>query len=1007
MAVPLARRVWIALALALPAVAVQLPVRGYTTADGLPRDSVSCVVPDSRGFLWMCTPEGLARFDGYQFRTYGVEQGLPNPVVNTVVETRGGLLVAGTGAGLAVLEARVGEGGRSRFAVYYPGPKAEEREITTLFEDRAGVLWCGTSGGLYRIRWRGSVPDFEAVLSGVPIVSMAQAPGGSLWMAAFDQGVVEMTPAGEVKRYGEPNGPPNFLAQGRRQKWVYAIAVDREGAVWVGTHSGLCRLRAKPAPDGSIVERVFTARDGIGAGRIYCLYITRAGRLWAGTTEGGASEFTGDPQRPFRAAAGVVARGVQAIGEDRAGNLWIGTGDEGVKRIAHGGIMSYTRADGLARNAIAAFAESRAGDLFAVSLMYDSLNLNRFDGEHFTAIHPALPGHIHWMGWGRGTIALEDREGDWWVATGQGLCRFDGRGGAAALASTPPKAVYTTRDGLGGNETFKLFEDSRGDIWVATNGPATLSRWDRASGSFARPPVLAGPPIIALAQHSTGDLWVGSTASIFRWRRGRLERMDRAGTAPESASALHFDGSGRLWLGNYQGLFRCDHPARERPEFQKVLGEAVACLAEDRRGRIYACTGRGVAGLDPASSWRRRYTTADGLIRGRLLCAWRDRHGDLWFGSTMGASRFTPQPDEPHTIPPVYINSIRSSGRDVPVAERGETAVSRIALRPYENAVEVDFVGLELGTGRSLTYEYMLQGAVGAWQPLEGARSVHFAGLAPGSYRLLVRAINDEGAATDPPASVELFVATPLWRRWWSLSLMAVALAAGLYGVYRWRMGQLLELERVRTRIATDLHDDVGASLSQVAIMSEVVSRRAGPDRQALDEIAATSRELLQSMSEIVWAIDPSHDRLHDLTQRMRWFAGETLSGRGVALQFSAAPQERDLRIGVDTRRQVFLIFKECVNNIARHAHARHAGIALAVEQNHLVLRVEDDGCGFDAGPAVHGHGLRNMAGRARLLGAALELHSRPGQGTVLRLRVPLGQRRRSRVPPSPQKLPA
>jgi signal transduction histidine kinase len=206
-------------------------------------------------------------------------------------------------------------------------------------------------------------------------------------------------------------------------------------------------------------------------------------------------------------------------------------------------------------------------------------------------------------------------------------------------------------------------------------------------------------------------------------------------------------------------------------------------------------------------------------------------------------------------------------------------------------------------------------------------------------------------------------------------------------------MHHALELERVRTRIATDLHDDVGASLSQVAIMSEVVSHRAVPDRKTLEEIAGTSRELLQSMSEIVWAIDPSHDRLHDVTQRMRWFAGETLSGCGIALHFSISEQERELRLSVETRRQVFLIFKECVNNIARHAQARHANIALSVEQNHLVLRVEDDGCGFDLGQG-EGHGLRNMAQRARLLDGAFQVRSHPGEGTTLCLRVPLGKRR-------------
>ena len=980
-----------------PARAAQLPVRTYTTADGLPRNNVSWVYSDSRGFLWLCTIEGLARFDGYEFRTYGVADGLPHPVVNTIIETRAGLLVIGTHEGLAVLRTQMEERTHRRFDVFYPGPTGGERQINALFEDRDGVLWCATAQHLYRIRWRGSVPSFETAIRDVAVQDFAQDRAGNLWMAAWDQGVVELTPSGAIHRYGKQRGGPYLLSRGRDFGLAYVVAVDTEDTVWVGTHNGLCRLRSGPGADGSIVERLFDERDGLRYSRVNSLYVTRTGRLWIGLAEGGTAEWTGDAKRPFRmlrAAEGLVDRGSNAMGEDGSGNLWIATGDEGAKRIARDGFVTYTTADGLARNIGTAFAEGRNGDLFAVNLMPDSLDLNRFDGERFHAIHPKLPAHTHWLGWGTGRMALQDCEGDWWIATGEGLCRFDGRAGAAGLATRLPKARYTPRDGLPAAEIFRLFEDSRGDIWVATNAPSSVTRWDRASGSFQKP---AGIPendrvYAGFAEDRGGNVWIASSTGFFRWREGRLERVDQPGTEPATAAALYLDHSGRMWLGNRQGLFRSDQPAAQRPEFTKVLGEAVQCVTEDRYGRIYACTGHGVACLDPANGRLRRFTTADGLGPGNLQSAFTDRRGDVWFGLTRGVSRFTPQADTPHPAAPVYITSIRASGRDVPAAERGEKAAAGISLQPYENSIEVNFVGIELGAGRSLRYEYKLQGAQNDWQALGRERSIRFASLSPGNYRLLVRAINNEGTATDPPASVELFVATPMWRRWWSLALIAMGVAYALYGVHRSRMRTALELERIRTRIATDLHDDVGASLSQVAIMSEVASRRAAADREALNEIAGASREVLQSMSEIVWAIDPRHDRLQDLTQRMRWFAGETLSAAGVALHFSVVGNEREPRLRPDTRRQLFLIFKECVNNIVRHAGAGNVNVALTVELNRLVMRIEDDGCGFDTREAGAGHGLRNMASRAEQLGAAFELRSRPGEGTCLCLRVPIGR---------------
>jgi len=210
-----------------------------------------------------------------------------------------------------------------------------------------------------------------------------------------------------------------------------------------------------------------------------------------------------------------------------------------------------------------------------------------------------------------------------------------------------------------------------------------------------------------------------------------------------------------------------------------------------------------------------------------------------------------------------------------------------------------------------------------------------------------------------------------------------------------WRKQQEFRLHELRSRIATDLHDDIGSSLSHVAIMCEVLSRESLHGREALQEIAQVSRDVLTSMTEIVWAVDPNHDHLQDLTQRMRWFAGETLEGREIALDFTAVAPPSDVCLEAQTRRQIFLIFKECVINILRHSSARHAKVLLRLADDQITLVVEDDGKGFDMVNVRQGHGLRNIRHRARLLGASVETRSAIGCGTVLNLRVPLISNRR------------
>jgi signal transduction histidine kinase len=233
-----------------------------------------------------------------------------------------------------------------------------------------------------------------------------------------------------------------------------------------------------------------------------------------------------------------------------------------------------------------------------------------------------------------------------------------------------------------------------------------------------------------------------------------------------------------------------------------------------------------------------------------------------------------------------------------------------------------------------------------------------------------------------------------VWQRWWFLSAAAIVMGLLIYALCRYRVEQLLAVERMRARIATDLHDDIGSSLSQIAILSEVarresenaVPRVAGP----LSDIATVSGELVDGMSDIVWAINPKHDHLGNLEYRMRRFANDALGACNVDVEFRAEASDPSLHIDADVRRQVFLIFKEAVNNIARHSGAAHATVEFTVAEDGLVLRVVDDGKGFDPAAAAAGNGLANIRKRASELSGTAVWESVPNQGTTLTLRVPL-----------------
>ncbi|HYL97385.1 MAG TPA: ATP-binding protein, partial [Blastocatellia bacterium] len=280
-----------------------------------------------------------------------------------------------------------------------------------------------------------------------------------------------------------------------------------------------------------------------------------------------------------------------------------------------------------------------------------------------------------------------------------------------------------------------------------------------------------------------------------------------------------------------------------------------------------------------------------------------------------------------------------------------------------------------------------------------------------GHYRFLVRAIG-LNAAVSEPATVGFTIFPPVWQRWWFrlLGVVLVAVPIAIVAQYRHqkmrtardaeealrrsREERLVELERVRSRIATDLHDDIGASLSQIYLLSEVVRQRIG-DRngdvaEPLKMISTASHEIVGSMSDIVWAINPQKDHLSDLVQRMRRFASDTFEATDIELRFAGPDTEADIRLGADVRREIFLIFKESVNNLIKHSGCSKAQVELELAAESLLLRVSDNGRGFDTHKESEGHGLGSMCERARSLRGSLDLASEEGKGTTVTLRVSL-----------------
>jgi ligand-binding sensor domain-containing protein/two-component sensor histidine kinase len=998
--------------------AEQLPIRTYTTADGLLRDSIHKIVTDPRGYLWFCTSAGLSRFDGYEFVNYSTADGLPNRVVYDLLITRNGDYWAATPAGLARFDPFASIP-NSKFKAYVSQRSGAEA-ITELLEDQAGTIWVGTGNGLHRLRQTGGGWQLDYVSLDDRtderryITTIAEGASGVLWVGA-EEGLFRRFNDGKAERFTDKDGLPH--------PHVRDVLTDPDGTVWVATGLGLCRLRADAHRGESIVARIYTKKDGMLSESIEDLFRTKSGWLWLGTNLG-ISEFTPDA-RPdgshfinYTREHGLSDIGIRTIVEDHDGNLWIGSESGGAMKITRRGFTSYSEADGLEHGRIAAIGEDRNGELFVVtnSPKAPSYHIHRFDGRRFENTRVNLPAGVV-PTWGWNQLFVHDRAKQWWVPTTSGLLQFGPVNSLSELDRARPLKNYTAENGLSGNEPFRVFEDSRGDIWISviSTRNAYLNRWERATGKIYS----YGSEIAkrhdsaptAFQEDRKGNLWIGFYwGGVARYRDGRFETFTRTEGVPAGMiRALHLDQRGRLWIASMEGgLARLDDPGQDQPKFvhytakDGLSSDQTTCITEDQWGRIYVGTGIGLDRLDPETGRVKRYTIADGLPNSFVNVAYRDRNKALWFGTLQGLSKLVPGLEERSEAPPILIQQMRVAGDDWPLSDLGVTQLGDLRFDANKNQFEIKFVSLGFRSGDVLRYQFMLEGADRDWSAPTNQRVVNYANLKPGSYRFRVRAVNADGVVSNEPAFIAFTIVPPFWQRWWFSALIAIALVVGTHFIYRYHTRRLIELERVRTRIATDLHDDIGASLSKIAILSDVAGQQIArmkdsPVAGPLVQIADTSRDCVDAMSDIVWAVNPQRDHLSDLTHRMRRFAEDLLDAKEIEFKVHSSVEDKDVHLGADLRREVYLIFKECINNLVKHSACTEAALTFSINGPWLVISITDNGKGFepDAGSeGMGGHGLTSMQRRATALGGSLKIESNRGRGTDITLKVPLKQGR-------------
>jgi PAS domain S-box-containing protein len=789
---------------------------------------------DSRGFLWVCTRDGLSRFDGYRFVTYQVGDKNAPPGIEQILETRKGIYWIVTTGGLyrfdpnAPVPSKPNTDARPTLNAQFV---SNERGL--LFEDHAGQLWAGGSN-LYRVNYSDQKVTFQPVDLNLPnpslpigVASIAEGKDGSLWIVTFS-GVLRRLPDGKEIFYRVPDPRANALT---------SVIEDHEGRVWIGrvqslyalkpdapselsslgllTVRDLDQLARKQAPSSEAVQlpvkpgeifQYYFAQVAL-SGRSRVLYQTADSHIWISNANS-LVEFDGRFFKDHEGVSGMQGPGRMA--EDSSGNLWLG-GANGLVRLDRNGLISY--ANGLKDPYVVTINRTRAGALYVAGA---SMTLSLFDGKNFETIQPrvAKDARVVWTS----NAAYQDSRGEWWFLTDVGLYRFAATDDVQQLTRQEPLAIYDRHNGFKGDSMFHIFEDSHNDLWISTRsatvGQFDLARWSRETEKFqmfSEADGLSGKSVSAFAEDRNGDLWVGfSGGGVARFTNGRFTEFPTVGL-DELITSLLIDRQGRLWIASTAGgLGRVDDPGAPVPRFTTInvdnglASNNVRSLGEDLYGNIYAGTARGLDRISPDGTHIRHYSMNDGLAGDFVTAIFRDAQGTLWFGTPNGLSRLEPVQETPAAPPPIWISGLRVAGQSWSVAELGSLDIPSFDIEHNRNNLQIEFFGIDFSAGESLHYQYKLESADHDWSAPTLQRVVSYANLAPGAYRFVVRAINADGAVSTTPALVSFRILPPFWRRWWFIVLAMLTVGAGVFALDRYRVARMKELDTVNRKLTLE-----------------------------------------------------------------------------------------------------------------------------------------------------------------------------------------------------------
>ncbi len=951
--------------------------REWQTDDGLPDSAVTGIVQTSDGYLWVSTHSGLARFDGEQFTPWPLP--IPaerfNPLARALMLGKNDTLWVGIEAGEGLLIG-LAKGATNVFRLpnYRPLVMAETPD---------GTVWAGYSEGWIFsfsngiVKWYGQ----REGLSGA----------GNCWLAVDSRGRLWFSKAGTVGTIEGGQVTNQFSLP--EQKIRIARAGDR--GIWI-----LAGRRLLKCSDGrTAVVLGELPVDGVGL-EPSVLYEDGTGGLWLGIRTGGLFHWNGKEFTPVQTSHGQI----NSIMEDREGNIWVGTEGGGLNRLRMRVLELHGPNEGVGFETARSVCEDDAGVVWATGL--NGALVRQVAGQWLAVTNaPGWPGV-------RATCVVGDGRGGVWVGTYRGAL-LNWHGGQ--FSHLGPE------DGLGTGMIRALFLDSRKDLWIGLEAPTRLQRF--RNGAFQTLPLPVGSRAIdAITEDQSGTIWLGTLGGyLMRVKDDTVfDHTAHALQPTKPIRALHATPDGGLWIGYAgAGIGWLRNGKFSRFGVEQGLPEDNICgIAQDEGGALWFSGSQGLFRLpqnDFAASEENpgtrlapiKFGRNDGLMNlhgssGAWPNAARARDGRLWFTTRAGLVAASPERVQPNRNPPVVLIEkflVDGLPQEVPGPGAG------LRLKPAHRRLEVQSVGLNFAAPEGVLFRYRIKGWDENWSEPGKSRTFTFSRLPAGHYEFQVTACNSAALWSREGARIGFEVEPFLWQRWWFRLVMMAAFAFTIIGIGRYvsfrrlrtrlrRLEQETSVQRDRARIAQDLHDELGSSLTEISFLagfSESPETDAPELRSRFDNIVERTRRMTRSLDEIVWAVNPVNDTLKATANYLCSSAQEYLRAANVRCRLDVQDDLPSLTLPSEVRHNLLMIVVEAVNNATKHAQASEVWLRIKTDKDQLSVSIDDNGKGFDPSIARQGrNGLTNMRRRCQAVDGSFKLTSEPGIGTAIVVMIPI-----------------